>query len=200
MQRQSRHDDAHSSHTKIAGVQVKEVAGERHAERIIVIRQRIAERVDVGGKTLFDPSGFRLRALITISPASEFDALAVRPRYNGRAEIENHLDEMGRQFGINDLCRQKFWATWRPRFQPVHAVAAWIRPTRQVRAGDVVLVAIHPRGGLQRRQRQGDINARSRGPCGPRLESTPSKKIHRVAQLSSSRIAVGLSFLCVSQD
>jgi hypothetical protein len=37
--------------------------------------------------------------------------LAVWRRYNGRADIENRLKELGRQFGIKGLCCQKFWAT-----------------------------------------------------------------------------------------
>ena len=37
--------------------------------------------------------------------------LAVWRRYNGRADSENRLKELGRQFGIRGLCCHKFWAT-----------------------------------------------------------------------------------------
>lgn len=46
-------------------------------ERIIVIRQRLAERAEAGGKTLFDLPAYRFEALITNLPASKFDTLAV---------------------------------------------------------------------------------------------------------------------------
>lgn len=111
VQQLCRHDDAHWRDTELAGVQVQEVAGERPGERIIVIRQRIAERADAGGKTLFDLPAYRFQALITNLPVSEFDALAVWRRYNGRADIENRIKELGRQFGIKGLCCQSFWAT-----------------------------------------------------------------------------------------
>lgn len=111
VQRLCRHDDAHWRDTEIASVQVQEVAGERPGERIIVIRQRIAERAQAGGKTLFDLPAYRFQALLTNLPSNEFDALAVWRRYNGRADIENRIKELGRQFGIKGLCCQQFWAT-----------------------------------------------------------------------------------------
>ncbi len=111
VQRLCRHDDAHWRDTEIAGLQVQELAGERPGERLIVIRQRIAERADAGGKTLFDLPAYRFQALITNLAAGEVDALAVWRRYNGRADIENRIKELGRQFGIKGLCCQSFWAT-----------------------------------------------------------------------------------------
>ena len=32
-------------------------------------------------------------------------------RYNGRADIENRIKELGAQFGIRGLCCRDFWAT-----------------------------------------------------------------------------------------
>jgi hypothetical protein len=111
VQRLCRHDDAQWIDTEMAGVQVQEVVGERPGERIIVIRQRIAERPEAGGKTLFDLPGYRFQALITNLPSVAADAVTVWRRYHGRADIENRIKELGRQFGIKGLCCQSFWAT-----------------------------------------------------------------------------------------
>ena len=111
VQRLCRHDDAQWTDTELAGVQVQEVLGERPGERIIVIRQRITERPAAGGKTLFDLPGYRFQALISNLPSVEADAITVWRRYNGRADIENRIKELGRQFGIKGLCCQSFWAT-----------------------------------------------------------------------------------------
>lgn len=60
---------------------------------------------------MFDLPAYRFQALITNLPSSEADALTVWRRYNGRADIENHIKELGRQFGIKGLCYQNFRAT-----------------------------------------------------------------------------------------
>jgi hypothetical protein len=105
-----RHDDAQWQPTAVAGLDVQEVALERPGRRLIVLRQRVAERLQAGGKTLLEVPGYRFQALVTNLPAS-MDALGVWRRYNGRAEIENRIRELGEQFGIKRLCCQSFWAT-----------------------------------------------------------------------------------------
>ena len=104
------HDDADWRDTEIAGVQVQEPAGERPGERIIVVRQRIAERADAGGKMLLDLPAYRFQALITNLPSIQADTLSMCRRYNVRADIENRIKELRRQFGIKGLCCRKFWA------------------------------------------------------------------------------------------
>lgn len=111
VQRLCRHDDTGWSDTEIPGMQVQEVDSEVPGERIIVIRQRIAQRPEAGGKTLLDVPGYRFQALITNLPPNEASPVAVWRRYNGRADIENRIKELGRQFGIKGLCCQSFWAT-----------------------------------------------------------------------------------------
>jgi len=106
-----RHDDAQWTDTEMAGRQVQEVSGERPGERIIVLRQRIIERPEAGGKTLFDLPGDRFQALITNLPSGAADAVTVWRRDHGRADIENRIKELGRPFGIKGLCCQSFWAT-----------------------------------------------------------------------------------------
>jgi hypothetical protein len=105
-----RHDEAHWQPTEVAGIDVQEVAGEGPGRRYIVIRQRIAERPDAAGKTLIDVPGYRFQALMTNLPAS-VSALEVWRRYNGRADIENRIKELGDQFGIKRLCVDNFWGT-----------------------------------------------------------------------------------------
>lgn len=105
-----RHEDAAWTATEVAGLEVQEVAGERLGQRIIILRQRIAERPQAGGKKLLDVPGYRFAALVTNLPSS-YNALWVWRRYNGRADIENRIKEIGHQFALKSLCGQKFWAT-----------------------------------------------------------------------------------------
>jgi hypothetical protein len=105
-----RHDDAHWQGTEVAGLAVQEVAWERPGRRLIVVRQRVAERPQAGGKTLFEWAGYRFQSLVTNLPPS-VDALSVWRRYNGRADLENRIKELGDQFGIKRLCVDNFWGT-----------------------------------------------------------------------------------------
>jgi hypothetical protein len=104
-----RHEDRCWQPTEVPGLEVQEVSWHR-GERLIVIRQRIENRPGAGGKTLLDLPGYRFQALVTdlsdwVSP------LDVWRRYNGRADSENRLKELGRQFGVRGLCCRRFWAT-----------------------------------------------------------------------------------------
>jgi len=105
-----RHDDAAWQATEVPGLAVQEVALERPGRRLIVIRQRVKDRPQAGGKTLLELEGYRFQALITNLPAS-VDALTVWRRYNGRADLENRIKELGGQFGIKRLCVESFWGT-----------------------------------------------------------------------------------------
>ena len=104
------HDEAHWQPTEVAGIDVQEVAGNSPGRRLIIIRQRITERPKAGGKTLFDLPGYRFQALVTNLPAS-VSPLQVWRRYNGRADVENRIKELGDQFGIKRLCVDNFWGT-----------------------------------------------------------------------------------------
>jgi Transposase DDE domain group 1 len=74
------------------------------------VRQHLAQRPSGGGKRLLEVPGYKFQALRTNLPAS-VDALAVWRRYNGRADIENRIKELGAQFGLKGLCCRSFWAT-----------------------------------------------------------------------------------------
>jgi hypothetical protein len=98
-----RHEDACWQSTDLAGMEVQEVVDWHLGERLIVIRQRIAERPEAGGKTLLDVPGYRFQALVTSLPTG-LTPLAVWRHYNGRADNENRLKEPGREFGVRGLC------------------------------------------------------------------------------------------------
>ena len=105
-----RHDEAAWQATEVPGLAVQEVALDRPGRRLIVIRQRVKERPQAGGKTLLELEGYRFQALVTNLPAS-VDAWTVWRRYNGRADLENRIKELGEQFGIKRLCVHNFWGT-----------------------------------------------------------------------------------------
>lgn len=103
-----RHDDSAWTRTEVPGLDVQEVTHE--GARLIVLRQRIAERPHAGGKPLFEVPGYNFQALRTNLPAS-VSPLEVWRRYNGQADIENRIKELGAQFGLKGLCPRSFWAT-----------------------------------------------------------------------------------------
>ncbi len=105
-----RHDDAHWQATGIDGVEVQEVELDRPGRRLILVRQRIAQRPEAGGHLLLDLPGYRYQALVTNLPAS-VSAVDVWRRYHGRADLENRIKELGEQFGIKRLCVENFWGT-----------------------------------------------------------------------------------------
>jgi Transposase DDE domain group 1 len=105
-----RHDAAHWQATEVPGLEVQEVELEQPGRRLIVLRQRLEQRPEAGGKTLLDVPGYQFQALVTNLPASA-GALNVWRHYNGRADIENRIKELGDQFGIKRLCVNNFWGT-----------------------------------------------------------------------------------------
>lgn len=100
--------------TKLAGTEVSELEyrsmGWPHPRRLILIRHRVAERPQAGGKKLLDVPGYVFQALVTSLPASE-PPLAVWRYYNGRADCENVIKELHGGFALGTLCLHSFWAT-----------------------------------------------------------------------------------------
>lgn len=105
-----RHGEACWEDTDIDGLQVQEVELEQLGRRLIIIRQRIERRPQAGGKLLIEVPGYRFQAMVTNLPP-EVRALAVWRRYNGRADIENRIKELGEQFAVKRLACSGFWAT-----------------------------------------------------------------------------------------
>jgi len=54
--------------------------------------------------------GYKFQALRSNLPGSVSPLEGWR-RYNGRADIENRIKELGAQFGLKGLCCRSFWAT-----------------------------------------------------------------------------------------
>ena len=105
-----RHQDDQWEKTEMEGFEIQEASSERVGRRLILIRQRIADRPEAGGKLLLNVPSYRFQALWTNLPLS-FNALAVWRRYNGRADVENRIKELGEQFGIKGLAVKNFWGT-----------------------------------------------------------------------------------------
>lgn len=103
-----RHDDAAWTPTEVPGIEVQDVTHE--GGRLVVLRQRVAERPHAGGKQLLEVPGYKFQALRTNLPPA-ISALEVWRRYNGRADIENRIKELGTQFGLKGLCGRSFRAT-----------------------------------------------------------------------------------------
>lgn len=109
IKRLCRHDDACWEDTDVPGLEVQEVEWHRPGQRLIVLRQRISQRPKSGGKLLVDVPGYRFQALLTSLPDSS--PVEVWRTYNGRADCENRIKEIGAQFGLRGICCKRFWAT-----------------------------------------------------------------------------------------
>jgi len=105
-----RHDEGAWQSTEVCGLAVQEVELEQPGQRLVVVRQRVEQRPQAGGKMLLELEGYRFQALVTNLPSS-VSAVAIWRRYNGRADLENRIKELGEQFGIKRLCVQNFWGT-----------------------------------------------------------------------------------------
>lgn len=105
-----RHGNACWETTDMEGLEVQEVELDQPGRRLIVLRQRLQRRPQAGGKMLLEVPGYRFQALVTNLPP-RLGALQVWRRYNGRADIENRIKELGDQFGVKRLACAGFWAT-----------------------------------------------------------------------------------------
>ncbi len=118
-QKYCRPADAAWTATEIEGLDVQEIDGTVLGRRVVIVRQRLSQRPEAGGKELLSVPGDRFQALVTNLPAS-WSALAIWRRYNGRSDSENRIRELGSQFGVKGFCCKKFWAT-----QAVCQFAIW---------------------------------------------------------------------------
>ena len=100
--------------TELPGTDVAEVQhqtlGWEKPRRVILIRHRVAERPQAGGKKLIEVPGYVFQALVT-SLSTHEAPLAVWRYYNGRADCENVIKELQQGFALTSLCLQSFWAT-----------------------------------------------------------------------------------------
>ena len=100
--------------TEVPGTEVAEMEYQAtrwpHPRRLVLIRHRVAEPGERGGKRLFELPGYRFQALVTSLPAT-IAPLAVWRYYNGRADCENVIKELREGFALPTLCLRSFWAT-----------------------------------------------------------------------------------------
>jgi hypothetical protein len=75
-----------------------------------LIRHRVAEPGDRGGKRLLEVPGYRFQALVTSLPPSQ-PPLAVWRYYNG-ADCENVIKEMREGFALPTLCLREVRSAW----------------------------------------------------------------------------------------
>ncbi len=110
-------------------------------------------------------------------------------QYNGRAEIENRIRELGEPWGIKRLCCQSFWAT-----KALHhlAIAAYNWCVRlQRRLGQLekrelntrVLAIVCAGGGVELGAGQTDVTTGGARSGGPSVVATNPAQTHRPAQL-----------------
>jgi hypothetical protein len=108
-----RHDLVWSA-TELAGTEVAEITyqamGWAQPRRLVLLRHRIAERPEAGGKKLIEVPGYLFQALVTSLPTT-VPPLAVWRDYNGRADCENVIKELQQGFALPTLCLRCFWAT-----------------------------------------------------------------------------------------
>ena len=94
------------------GLEVGEMAYQTYKwpqpRRLIVVRERLKDRPDAAGRTLFEMPGYRFHALVTsLDDAPE----EVWRFYNGRSDAENRIKELKQDFGLGGFCLQSFDGT-----------------------------------------------------------------------------------------
>jgi len=76
--------------------------------RYIIVRKRISNYPNSGGKLLFDEPAYRYSAYVTNMdlPVDQMYNL-----YNSRADCENRIKELKYDFGADNFCLNSFFAT-----------------------------------------------------------------------------------------
>jgi hypothetical protein len=101
--------------TEVPGTEVAELEYQAmswpHPRRLVLLRHRVSDREERGGKKLLDVPGYRFQALVTSLPVGGQPPLAVWRYYNGRADCENVIKELQAGFALPTLCLKNFWAS-----------------------------------------------------------------------------------------
>ena len=100
--------------SEVPGTEVAEVWHQEinwpQPRRVILLRHRVAEKERPGGKKLVDCPGYLYQALVT-NLAESVRPIAVWREYNGRAGCEEVIKQLDADFGLPQLCLEKFWST-----------------------------------------------------------------------------------------
>ena len=76
--------------------------------RFVVVRERVREDKAAVGRKLIDVPGYTFRVWVTNRSESP---LELWRDYNGRACVEQRIEELKNDLGADDFCPQNFWAT-----------------------------------------------------------------------------------------
>lgn len=76
--------------------------------RFIVVRERVREDKAAVGRKLIDVPGYTFRIWVTNRTE---DPMVLWRDYNGRATIEQRIEELKNDLAADDFCTQNFWAT-----------------------------------------------------------------------------------------
>jgi hypothetical protein len=91
-----------------AGEFTVQLFGWTKARRFVVVRERVRETKAAVGRRLLDVPGYTFRVWVT--NRSE-DALTLWRDYNGRACVEQRIEELKHDLAADGFCLQKFYAT-----------------------------------------------------------------------------------------
>jgi len=76
--------------------------------RFVVVRERVREDKEAVGRKLLDVPGYTFRLWVTNRTEP---GLALWRDYNGRACVEQRIEELKNDLAADDFCTQNFWAT-----------------------------------------------------------------------------------------
>ena len=76
--------------------------------RFVVLRERVREDKEAVGRKLLDVPGYVFRVWVT---NRDEEALELWHDYNGRATIEQRIEELKNDLAADGFCTQNFWAT-----------------------------------------------------------------------------------------
>jgi hypothetical protein len=100
--------------SEVRGTDVAEVwhkeANWPQPRRLVLIRHRVKDKERPCGKKLVDCPGYLYQAMVTNLP-QRVRPIEVWREYNGRAGCEEVIKQLDADFGLPQLCLEKFWST-----------------------------------------------------------------------------------------
>jgi len=78
------------------------------ALRFVVVRERVRETKEAAGRKLIEVPGYTFRLWVTNRPDAPME---VWRAYNGRACVEQRIEELKAELAVQGFCLHSFWAT-----------------------------------------------------------------------------------------
>jgi hypothetical protein len=85
-----------------------QLLGWSRPRRFVVVRERVREKKEAVGRKLIDVPGYTFRVLVT---NTDLAAVEVWRTYNGRAGVEQRIEELKNDLAADDFCTRQFFAT-----------------------------------------------------------------------------------------